>query len=75
MRENLVKADRNNGEVERQVDHHQKHRDSDGFLEAAQEDRAQRGDQNERHNDAMMQKIKVLQHKRIFDDVGGSVCG
>ena len=56
-------------QVQNQINRHQKHCDSDRFLKATQENRAERCDQDQSDNDSMMQKIEVLDHKRILDDV------
>ncbi len=69
MRGDLIKTDGNDGEVEREVYRYQKHRDPDSFLETTQKDCAQRGDQQQRYKDSMMQEMQVIEDERVFDDV------
>jgi hypothetical protein len=73
MRGDFKKADPNYYHVQDDINRDQQHCDSDRFFEAAQKDSAQCCDQYQCNGNAMMQKIHVLHHKRILDDVCRSI--
>ena len=72
MTDDVSAQDDQQHEVEAQVDPHDEHGEPDGFAKAAQEHRAQEGEEQQGDADLVVQHVG---HERVLDDVRGGVRG